>query len=368
MTFPVPAPIKFLLVDDQEPNVVALGALLQREGLEILIATSGQEALELLAVHEIALAFLDVQMPEMDGFALAEAMRGAPRTRHVPVIFVTANPQEQYRVFEGYDAGAVDFLIKPVDPGVLRHKADTFFRLARQKQELAETLRLNEMFVAAVGHDLRNPLNSMMMCAELLAGPNADPETRVIVERLKTSGRRMDRMIEELFDLSRVRLGGGLPITRGRCDVRPLAERAVNELRSSHPGRAIELEVTSVVGDWDAARIEQVISNLVGNALTHGEPSGAVRVRIAPASDLLELRVHNEGAIPVEMLDQVFAPFVAKRKGTKRGEGLGLGLYIVEQIVLSHGGNIAVHSSAEDGTEFDVAIPLHSPPAAPSSG
>src|SRR4051812_19602618 len=112
-------PVKFLIVDDIEENLVALEALLRREGLEILRARSGDEALELLLVHDVALALLDVQMPDMDGFALAELMRGAQRTRHVPIIFVTAAPQEQHREFRGYDAGAVDFLFKPIDPRIL---------------------------------------------------------------------------------------------------------------------------------------------------------------------------------------------------------------------------------------------------------
>src|SRR6185312_10736222 len=103
-------PIKYLLVDDLEENLIALEALLRRDGVEILKASSGREALELLLAHDVALALLDVQMPEMDGFELAELMRGAERTRHVPIIFVTAATHEPQRVFQAYDAGAVDFL------------------------------------------------------------------------------------------------------------------------------------------------------------------------------------------------------------------------------------------------------------------
>src|SRR5712671_1700547 len=129
--------VKCLLVDDLEENLLALSVLLRRQDVEILVARSGAEALELLLVHDVALALLDVQMPEMDGFALAELMRGAERSRHVPIIFVTAATEEQHRVFRGYDAGAVDFLFKPIDPRILRHKVDTFFQLYKQRQELA---------------------------------------------------------------------------------------------------------------------------------------------------------------------------------------------------------------------------------------
>jgi PAS domain S-box-containing protein len=130
------APIKFLLVDDLEPNLMALEGLLKRDGLELLRATSGAQALELLLIHDVALAFLDVQMPEMDGFELAELMRGTERTRHVPIIFVTAGATNEPRRFRGYELGAVDFLYKPIDRHVLKSKADVFFDLARQRRDL----------------------------------------------------------------------------------------------------------------------------------------------------------------------------------------------------------------------------------------
>ena len=129
-------PISFLLVDDLEENLIALEALLRRDGLRILKANSGDQALELLLQHDIALALVDVQMPGLDGFQLAELMRGNERTRHVPIIFVTASGGGQRR-FQGYEAGAVDFIQKPIEPDVLRSKADVFYELFRQRQQLA---------------------------------------------------------------------------------------------------------------------------------------------------------------------------------------------------------------------------------------
>jgi PAS domain S-box-containing protein len=132
-----PEPVKFLLVDDVEENLLALDALLRRDGLELIKARSGTEALELLLVHDFALALLDVQMPGMDGFELAELMRGTERTRRVPIIFIAAVATDERRRFRGYEAGAVDYLLKPVDPQMLRTKAEVFFELARQREELA---------------------------------------------------------------------------------------------------------------------------------------------------------------------------------------------------------------------------------------
>src|SRR4029079_17264976 len=180
-----PPAVKCLLVDDLDENLLALSALLRRDDVEVLQARSGTEALELLLIHEVALAFLDVQMPEMDGFELAELMRGSERTRHVPIIFVTAASHDQHRVFKGYENGAVDFLYKPLDPYILENKADVFFELYRQKQQLArelhdrtETLPLNEMFTAVLGHDLRNPLNAILTAAQLLEHRSEDESVK----------------------------------------------------------------------------------------------------------------------------------------------------------------------------------------------
>jgi PAS domain S-box-containing protein len=130
-------PVKVLAVDDVPENLIALEALLAQEGMELLTAASGMEALELLLVHDVALALLDVQMPGMDGFELAELMRGTERTRRVPIIFLTAVATDERRRFRGYETGAVDYLLKPVDPQIVRNKVEIFVELARQRQEIA---------------------------------------------------------------------------------------------------------------------------------------------------------------------------------------------------------------------------------------
>jgi PAS domain S-box-containing protein len=131
-------PIKFLLVDDMSENLLALEAIIRRKGLEVLVARSGSDALELLLVHDVSLALLDVQMPGMDGFELAELMRGVERTKHVPIIFVTAGTRDPQRVFKGYESGAVDFLFKPIDPHILKSKVNVIFDLAHQRREASQ--------------------------------------------------------------------------------------------------------------------------------------------------------------------------------------------------------------------------------------
>ncbi|HEY3786108.1 MAG TPA: hybrid sensor histidine kinase/response regulator [Steroidobacteraceae bacterium] len=358
--------MKCLIVDDLQENHLALTALLQREDVEVLGARSGSQALELLLAHEVALAFIDVQMPEMDGFELAELMRGSERTRRIPIIFVTAGAREAHRLFKGYESGAVDFLFKPIEPHILRNKADVFFQLYRQKQQLAqelhersETLRLNEMLTAVLGHDLRSPLNAVMTSAQVILRLSGEQAVRDMAVRIQSSGKRMSRMIEDILDLARARLAGGIPVKREPADLGALVERVLPEVRALHAGRKVELSQTGDLrGEWDAERLSQVASNLIGNALQHGEQSEPVQVTLDGSEpNVVALVVTNAGTIPAELLPRLFDPFRGAERQVGRSEGLGLGLYIVQQIVVAHGGSVAVLTDSPERTRFAVRVP-----------
>jgi signal transduction histidine kinase len=349
--------VTFLLVDDRLENLVALEALLRREGLALLKARSGKEALELLLLHDIGLAIIDVRMPDMDGLELAELMRGSERSRSIPIIFVTASSRDAQPIFEGYDAGAVDFLFKPIDPRILRNKVETFLQLCRQRQALAETLRFHETFVAAIGHDLRNPLNAIVMAAKLLAGSNADVAMSKVVARLLSSSQRMSFMIDQLFDLSRSRLGGGIPLDLRTGDLVPALENVVAE-QGSTTASPIELSCDGdATGVWDVPRLMQAVSNLLNNAVRHGESGSSIRVRLTSDAEGVTIEVHNRGSIPKETADHLFEPFVSRPAQPTPKQGLGLGLYIVDQIVRGHGGRVEVRSGPEEGTAFSIRVP-----------
>jgi two-component system sensor histidine kinase/response regulator len=359
------APIKCLLVDDLEENLLALSALLARGDLEILTARSGSEALELLLVHDVALAFLDVQMPDMDGFELAELLRGSERTRHIPLIFVTAGAREQHRQFKGYELGAVDFIYKPIEPHILKNKAEVFFELYRQRQALSielsdrtETLRLNEMFSALLAHDLRSPLSAMLASARLLQRRSQDQDALEAAARIVASGNRMARMIEDMLDLARARLGGGIIVKREAADFKALVERALREHQAAAPDRPIAASyVGNFAGQWDPERIAQVASNLIGNALKHGGREAAIQVRLDGSErDHVIFAVNNRGTIPSEILPHLFHPFRGGQRQSGRGEGLGLGLYIVSQIVRAHDGHVDV-KTGDGETTFHIQLP-----------
>ena len=353
-------PIKVLLVDDNPENLVALEALVRRDGVQPLPARSGAEALELLLVHEVALALLDVQMPEMDGFELAELMRGAERTRQVPIIFVTAGARDPERVFKGYETGAVDFLFKPIDPQVLKSKLDVFLELADQRRQLTRALQLSEMFIGILGHDLRNPLGAMLAGADLLAAQLSDERQLRTLRRMTTAGLRMTAMIEQLLDLTRARLGGGLGFVRVRepVDVRELVQRTLDELRASHPGRDIGFESAGdCTTSGDPERLLQLFGNLVANALTHGADGATVSVSVVGRSRDIVVDVRNQGVIPPDRVPTLFEPFQGKPQAAARSTGLGLGLFIAHQIAVAHGGDIAIESSAATGTIVTVRLP-----------
>ena len=355
-----PEPIKFLLVDDTPENLVALQGLLRRDGLETLTARSGPEALELLLVHDVALALLDVQMPEMNGFQLAELMRGAERTKHIPIIFVTAGARDPSYVFKGYESGAVDFLFKPIEPHALRSKADVFFELHKQKRELAGALRLNEMFVGILGHDLRNPLSAMLTGAQLLERGAADQAQQKTLRRMISAGHRMTEMIDQLLDLPRARLGSGFGFAHERevVDVGGLVRRSVDELKVAKPDAAIELEESGpseTVGD--PGRLLQLFSNVIANAVTHRAAGSPVRVSVVSGEADVAVAIWNQGTISPALIPSLFEPFQGRTDASTRPAGLGLGLYISQQIARAHGGDIGVVSTDDGGTTFTIRIP-----------
>jgi two-component system sensor histidine kinase/response regulator len=358
----VPGDAKVLVVDDRPENLDVLSALIAGPGIEILRASRGEEALELLLQHDVALALIDVRMPDIDGFQLAELMRGSERTRRVPIIFVTAGQPESGRIFKGYEAGAVDFLFKPLDPQLLQSKVSVFIELFRQRQQLAAQLvehkqlvHTAELLIGVLSHDLRGPLSAIVAAGELLARAYPqDDRVGQVAARIRSSSTRMTRLIEQLLDFATARLGR-LPIKAQPADLTELCEMAVAEFHAQRPDVYWEVQ-GDAVGTWDPDRLLQLLANLIGNAVQHGETDQPIAVRVEGLLDAtVRIEVRNNGSIPDEIRDTIFSPFV---KSTDSSRGAGLGLYIVEQIAKAHGGEVAVRS-ANNVTIFEVILPRH---------
>ena len=357
---------KLLLVDDNEDNLFVLEALLKSDDVDVIMARSGREALEHLKMHDVALALLDVHMPDMDGFELAQRMRADEKTLNTPIVFITAVPQDQKRLFEGYSLGAVDFMFKPIETRILASKVEVFVQLYRQKQQLAEQLRkyqemlrLNELFAAAIGHDLRTPLQAIVQGAAMIQMHSEEERTRWIADRIRSGGNRMAQLIGELMDFSNVRLNGSLPVYPSEADFLQIATKVIAEQQLADPEAKIEMVHNGdLKGIWDEGRLSQVLSNLISNARVHGLRGKPIEVTLQgsePSS--MSVSVENSGSIPEHILPTIFDPFSTSARKSSGASGLGLGLYIVRQIVIAHGGTIRVETTTAPGTRFVITLP-----------
>jgi signal transduction histidine kinase len=379
--------IKVLLVDDLEGNLVALQALLKHafpndQDLEIFQTTSGVQALNLLLDHDFAVAMIDVQMPGMDGFELAELMRGTDRTKNVPIIFVTAGARDARYTFKGYESGAVDFLYKPLDVQVVQSKIRVFLELDRQRrllqvqlletqakeQELKKALAIRDEFLGIASHELRTPLTSLKLHLQMMDrnfrrdGVQSMTPDRV-EKMLKTSNRQIEtltNLIEDLMDVSRI-TNGKLTLDPVNMDLVEMVKDVV-EYFSEHLLAAdskVEIRAQSpVVGLWDRERVQQVIVNLVSNAIKYGSGS-AIEIEVTHDDRFATLKVIDHGmGIAEEDQERIFERFERAVRGADSISGLGLGLFIVREIVTAQGGTISVKSVPTKGSTFTVQLPL----------
>lgn len=377
-----PATIKFLLVDDLEANLLALEGLLQRDGLELLKARSGFEALELLLVHDVSLALLDVQMAGMDGFELAELMRGTERTRRVPIIFLTAGALDQQRHFRGYDAGAVDFIFKPIEPHILQSKAGIFFDLAMQREALRQNMeearaanRAKDDFLAALSHELRTPLTPVLMgVASLQEDTRLPLDVRNQLTMMRRNIELEARLIDDLLDVTRVS-HGKLTIEPVPVDIHDLIRHCHTIIRGDGSDKEVSIIVETTAAQHhvpaDPARLHQVFWNLLKNAVKFTDAGGTVTVRTFNSSrSQVTITVQDTGVgISPQAIHHIFSAFEqGDVAGQHRFGGLGLGLTISKAIIDAHHGTIQAESPGPGlGATFTVTLATVDAPTPPSN-
>lgn len=220
-----------------------------------------------------------------------------------------------------------------------------------------------KMVLAVLGHDLRSPLSAILMAGDMIQRQaGLDDKGKVLASLVSTSARRANVMINDLLDLARCNLGTGIPVDLRRVELNSICRAVIDELRTAFPQAKIFLEEQAhIIGQFDPDRISQVFSNLIGNALRHGDATAPIKVTVASAHGVPRVSVQNSGEpIPAEVMPYLFKPegryssYSAGERGS--AAGLGLGLFIASEIVASHGGRIEVESSAEDGTTFEVVL------------
>ena len=371
---------RILVVDDVAENLVALEALLRRDDADIVTVRSGTDALELILQHEFALAFIDVQMPEMDGFELAELMRGAERSKYIPIIFLTAGTREMQRVFRGYESGAVDFLFKPVDPQILRHKTDTFVALDQQRKKLAEqyqqlqeseallrdAVQAREDVLAVVSHDIRNFLQAIKSGVQLL---NKSPDKlsaeakAAIHSRMSSTVDLMGRVIADLLDMASIRNGRIEVVMRDEVAAQLISEAiAVHDPMAQQKGIRLLAccDIPDQVLTCDRERILQVFSNLLGNAIKFCRHGDQIEVALRRLDHHVQASVIDTGpGIASEDLPMVFDAYWSGAQN--RRNGTGLGLYITQRIVDAHDGRIWIESEQGKGTAVHFTLPISQP-------
>jgi signal transduction histidine kinase len=383
-----------LLVDDAPANLLALEAVLQPLGCELVRASSGEDALRQLLRTEFAVVLMDVLMPGLDGLETAALIKSRPGTRHTPIIFLTGLDFDSNHLARGYARGAVDYIVKPYDPEILRAKVSVFVELFLKRQELklqAELLRRREReaiesrrlyevergaraeaeaaaqaradILAVVSHDLRNPMTAISTSAAIVIRKidrGAVEDTRKHLHTIQRAVDSMNRLVSDLLDVSRIE-AGKLPLDKRMYDIADVVNQAVELLRPVAHAKAQELSVE--LGDADGLevecdreRVQQILSNLLGNAIKFTPEGGQTTVSLERRAATVQLAVKDNGpGISPEHLPHLFDRYW--QSAENRRAGIGLGLTIVKGIVQAHQGEVWVESEIGSGSRFCFTLP-----------
>jgi len=395
-------PVKILLVDDQPENLLSASAVLESLGQEVIRAESGREALRHLLDTDFAVIVLDVMMPEMDGFETAALIRQRERSRHTPIIFLTALGQSEAHIRQDYDLGAVDYMIKPFVPDILRSKVSVFVELnrksrllahqgrllERQNAELQEAIRrswqaeeeikalnrhlenrleeLNEVnreleaFSYSVSHDLRGPLSRMAGFSKALLefhGEQLNEQGRLYLSRIDKAAHHMCDLVEDLLNFSRVTR---MDINETSVDLSGVMRSLCAELTARDKDRFAEFVIQDGVKAWgDPALLRAAMQNLLENSwkFTRKHATATITFGATEEPERTVYFLRDDGA-GFDMADagRLFNPFQRLHKDSDF-EGTGIGLATVDRIIRRHGGRIWAEGQIEQGASFYFTLP-----------
>ncbi len=398
------AVINILIVDDEPKNLIVLETILENPAYRLVRASSADEALLALLSEPFALLILDIRMPGMTGFELAQVIKQRKRTAHVPIIFLTAYYNEDQHVVEGYDTGAVDYLLKPVNPQILRSKVAVFAelyrksmdaananhaltievterrraeeqlreindtleqRVAERTEELAQANRLKDEFLAMLSHELRNPLSAIINAVQIIDPSEAvSDRTAWALGLVDRQSKTLRRIVDDLLDVARL-VRGKIELRKEPVDLLEVITQAADVVRPVL-GSDEELEVVLAPArplrlHADVTRLEQSVVNLLLNAVKFSSTGRRIRMTVERANGdaIVSIRDNGIGIAP-EMLERIFGLFTQADRSLDRVQGgLGIGLFVCRQLIELHGGNISAHSDGVgQGASFTIRLPL----------
>lgn len=365
-----------LLVDDIAENRFSLKKTLEEHGFGVDTAASGEEALKMALKKSYVLVILDVQMPGMDGFEVAELLSGYSGAKNTAILFLSATALEKQFVVRGLQNGAVDYITKPVEPLILLAKINTFYRIYEQNRLLLEKQKeleaeivsrkkaelLKDEFVSIASHELKTPLTSAKAYMQLLARNIDGGDMLKLGQYLDKAGlqvNRLDELISDLLDLSKIE-SGKMSFTMSSLEIETLLESVLETFRDSYPRHDFRvLSSAAAIITADPARIEQVLVNLLNNAIKYAPESDIIEIESEVIESTFLIRVRDFGiGISAESLNAVFNKFYRTSEVEKNFSGLGMGLYISKEIIQRHGGQLSVESILGKGSTFSLSLPI----------
>ena len=367
-----------LIVDDKPENLVSLRGFLEYNNFEVEEASSGEEALRKVLKKVYSLIILDVQMPGMDGFEVAETILDYSKAKDTPILFLSAVNINKEFITRGYQSGAVDYITKPFDPDILLLKVKTFNRLFEQNNQLKqiqktlkreienrrELEKKKDEFISIASHELKTPLTSIrgyIQLLERLINKEGNENLKPYISKVSSQINKLGDLVSDLLDISNMESG------KMKFNIRPFSfedmlNNAIDNIKQIFPEHIIVKNGSAnVLYPGDEMRIEQVVINYLTNAIKYSPDHRKIEVDSILDKNWLEVRVTDHGiGISQELQEQLFEKFFRVEESSNRFQGLGIGLYICQEVIQRHEGTCGVISELGNGSTFYFRLPLKS--------